>query len=224
LQAVHGNAAVARMVLASPQLRLSRSPFTVKGTQADTVNYLPSELTDLLARLMRAGDLDAIKSLEDALVEDAKHPPDVSGLSPEDVELILTMVRSARSKFEHHEYAPTDLPLDPNVYGPTVDREPPGLFLLYRTMSANGVQRIVNAVASLRGPGLGNKRRDGTPVGENFYATSLEAPSRCDSLSTRMSSRSCCGTPSTPERTRAPPASPTRSTSRRPGRTSAGPC
>ena len=84
------------------------------------------------------------------------------------------MVRNALLRFERGEYAPADLPLDPNIYGPTVDMEPPGLFVLYRTMSANGVRRIVNSVAALRGPGLGNKRREGTPVGENFYATSLE--------------------------------------------------
>jgi hypothetical protein len=45
---------------------------------------------------------------------------------------------------------------------------------LYRTMGSSGVNRIAKSVAAKKGPGLGNRRNDGEPVGENFYAESLE--------------------------------------------------
>jgi hypothetical protein len=173
LQAAHGNVAVQRMVAASPR-RLARSPFTVKGTQVDTVDFLPGELLDVLARMMRAGDQEGILSLQAALIADSQAPPEISGLSTLDVTLILRMVGQALDAFARGDYAPDDLPTDPNIYGPTVDGEPPGLFVLYRTMSASGVKRIVDSVAGLRGPGLGNRRREGKPRGENFYATSLD--------------------------------------------------
>jgi hypothetical protein len=62
------------------------------------------------------------------------------------------------------------------IYGPTPSKEPKGVFVLYRTMSANGIQRILRSLSLGKGPGLGNKRHKETriPVGENFFATDLD--------------------------------------------------
>lgn len=169
---------------------LQRSEFRIKDKVLDTVNYLPSKMKKAISDLADEKDLTSLKSLRAALEEDQKNPPEITGLDPDEVTELLTMTNdiirdlSTQGKASEEE-GEGGLPSEGkgkneapsgNIYGPTPDKEPQGLLILYRSMSANGLERIIKSLQQGKGPGLGNKRHKETkqPVGENFYASSLD--------------------------------------------------